>query len=343
MKPRVSEMPVVRAIARRLVGTAFAGVVLKRLAHGIPNFFAIICTIFLLIHLAPGDPASYLASQSEGSVEYQAQLRKEFGLDRPLIVQLGIYLSKVVTGDLGTSYRYRQPVIELVASRLGNTLLLLGTGYLLATILGVLLGAFAAQRANSAADQLATFVALACYSMPVFWLGQLLLMFFALELGWFPAQGMVNIRLGATGFARVVDIAHHLVLPASTFAIYQLTLMFRLTRSKLQEVLKEDYITTARANGLSERVVVYKHGLRNALLPLVTVLGMDFAFVLAGTVLIETVFAWPGMGRLMFEAIAARDYPILTGIFTVVTAMVIIVNILTDLIYAWIDPRVVYD
>jgi peptide/nickel transport system permease protein len=141
----------------------------------------------------------------------------------------------------------------------------------------------------------------------------------------------------------VVDIAQHLVLPATTFAVYQLTLMYRLTRSKLQEVLKEDYITTARAKGLPERVVVYKHGLRNALLPLVTVLGMDFAFVLAGTVLIETVFAWPGMGRLMFEAIAARDYPILTGIFTVVTAMVIVVNILTDLVYAWIDPRVVYE
>lgn len=338
-----SPAPVRQRRARSLIHSAFAGVVLKRLVHGIPNFFVIISTIFLLIHLAPGDPASYLASQSEGSVEYQAQLRKEFGLDRPLAVQLGIYLKKVVTGDLGTSYRYRQPVAELVASRLGNTILLLGTGYLLATIAGVILGAFAAQRANSAADQLTTFVALACYSMPVFWLGQLMLLFFALELGWFPAQGMFNLRLGATGFSRVVDVAQHLVLPATTFAVYQLTLMYRLTRSKLQEVLKEDYITTARAKGLPERVVVYKHGLRNALLPLVTVLGMDFAFVLAGTVLIETVFAWPGMGRLMFEAIAARDYPILTGIFTVVTAMVILVNILTDLVYAWVDPRVAYE
>ncbi|HZP78518.1 MAG TPA: ABC transporter permease [Pseudolabrys sp.] len=325
------------------LSSGFLAVVLTRLAHAIPIFFAIISINFLLIHVAPGDPASYLASQSEGSVEYQAQLRQEFGLDKPLVVQLGIYLGKVVRGDLGMSYRYRQPVADLILSRVGNTFLLLGTGYLLATLIGILLGAFAAQRANSFADQLTTFAALAFYSMPVFWLGQLMLLFFALELGWFPTQGMVNIRLAATGWAKVIDVAHHLVLPASTYALYQLTLMYRLARSKLQDVLKEDYITTARAKGLPERVVVYKHALRNALLPLVTVLGMDFAFVLAGTVLVETVFAWPGMGRLMFDAIAARDYPVLTGIFTVVTAMVIIVNILTDLIYAWIDPRVVYD
>jgi peptide/nickel transport system permease protein len=329
--------------SRSFIGSAFGVVALKRLIHSIPIFFAIISINFLLIHLAPGDPASYLAGQSQGSVEYQTQLRKEFGLDKPLIVQLGIYLGKVVTGDLGMSYRYQQPVAELIGSRLGNTLLLLGTGYFLATVIGVLLGAFAAQRANSVADQITSFIALACYSMPVFWLGQLALLFFALELGWFPTQGMVNLRLAATGWVKVVDVAHHLVLPATTYAVYQLTLMYRLARSKLHEVLQEDYITTARAKGLPERVVVYRHGLRNALLPLVTVLGMDFAFMLAGTVLVETVFAWPGMGRLMFEAIAARDYPILTGIFTVVTAMVIIVNIITDLIYAWIDPRVVYE
>ncbi len=339
----MSEASAVRPTRSAGLSSGFLAVVAKRLAHGIPIFFAIISINFLLIHLAPGDPASYLASQSEGSVEYQAQLRQEFGLDKPLVVQLGIYLGKVVRGDLGMSYRYRQPVADLILSRVGNTLLLLGTGYVLATAIGILLGAFAAQRANSVADQLTTFAALAFYSMPVFWLGQLMLLFFALELGWFPTQGMVNIRLAATGWARVADVAHHLVLPASTYALYQLTLMYRLARSKLQEVLKEDYITTARAKGLPERVVVYKHALRNALLPLVTVLGMDFAFVLAGTVLIETVFAWPGMGRLMFDAIAARDYPVLTGIFTVVTAMVIVVNILTDLVYAWIDPRVVYD
>jgi peptide/nickel transport system permease protein len=316
--------------------------VASRLLHGIPIFLVIVSVNFLLIHAAPGDPASYLTSLSEGSPEYEAQLRREFGLDRPLVVQLGIYLGKTASGDLGTSYRYKTPVADLILSRLGATLLLLGTGYFLATAAGIVLGAVAARRAHSASDQLTSFVALACYSMPVFWLGQLVLLFFALRLGWFPTQGMSSIRVRAEGLAKVLDVAHHLVLPATTYAVYQLTLMYRLARNKLQEVMREDYIITARAKGLSERVVVYKHGLRNALLPLITVLGMDFAFVLAGTVLVETVFAWPGMGRLMFDAIVARDYPVLTGIFTVVTAMVIVMNIVTDLIYAWVDPRVVY-
>lgn len=316
--------------------------VLRRVLEGVPILLCILILNFLLIHAAPGDPATYLAGQLQATEEFQEQLRQEFGLDRPLYEQLFVYLGKVLRGDLGYSYRYRQEVTELVLSRLGNTLLLMGSGFVIATIAGILLGAIASQRAYSYGDHLATFLALAGYSMPVFWLGQLLLITLSLWLGWFPAQGMASLRLRATGVDAVLDRLHHLVLPATTYAIYHLTLVFRLTRGKMQEVLKEDYIITARAKGLDERTVVYKHGLRNALLPVVTVLGINFGFMLAGSVLVETVFAWPGMGRLMYEAILSRDYPVLMGVFTVVSIMVIVANVITDVVYSFIDPRVVY-
>lgn len=316
--------------------------VLRRTLQGIPILFSIIILNFLLIHLAPGDPATYLAGQFQGTLEFQTQLKREFGLDRPLVEQLGIYLAKVVRGELGYSYRYRESVTELILSRLGNTLLLMGSGFVLATIAGIALGVLAARRAYSFGDHLATMVALAGYSMPVFWLGQLLLLGLSLGLGWFPVQGMASLRLEASGLEGLLDLLHHLILPATTYGVYHLTLVFRLTRGKMQEILQEDYIRTARAKGLDERGVTYRHALRNALLPVVTVLGVNFGFMLAGSVLVETVFAWPGMGRLMYEGILARDYPVLMGIFTIVSVMVIVANILTDVVYAVIDPRVVY-
>lgn len=178
--------------------------------------------------------------------------------------------------------------------------------------------------------------------MPVFWLGQILLIIFALHLKWFPMQGMFSLRTPSEGWGRSWDVLHHLVLPALTYTVYHLTLIFRLTRVKMQEVLAMDFITTARAKGVPERTVVYGHALRNAMLPVVTVIGLHFGFMLAGSVLTETVFAWPGTGRLMFEAIMARDYPILMGLFFCLSVMVILVNVLTDIVYALIDPRVVY-
>lgn len=331
-----------QAINERPSQLKFLWYVGRRVFEGVPILLCILILNFLLIHAAPGDPATYLAGQFEADEEFQEQLRREFGLDRPLYEQLGVYLGKVLRGDLGYSYRYRQRVTELVLSRLGNTLLLMGTGFIIATAFGVLLGTIASQRAYSFGDHLATFMALAGYSMPVFWLGQLLLISLSLGLGWFPTQGMTSLRLRATGLEAVLDVAHHLVLPATTYAVYHLTLVFRLTRSKMQEILKEDYIITARAKGVDEGTVVYKHALRNALLPVVTVIGVNFGFMLAGSVLVETVFAWPGMGRLMYEGILSRDYPVLMGIFTVVSFMVIVANIITDIVYGFIDPRVVY-
>jgi ABC-type dipeptide/oligopeptide/nickel transport system permease component len=316
--------------------------ILRRILQAVPLLLFVIVLTFLLVHAAPGDPIDILAGQMETTAEYRARLRAEFGLDQPLIVQLLTYVRRVLSLDLGHSLRYRRDVLDLIMSRLGPTLLLMGTSLVLSSIFGVLLGAIAARVPYSWTDNTATFVALAGYSMPVFWLGQLLLLLFALNLGWFPTQGMMSLRAPSEGLGRILDILHHLALPALTYSVYNLTLIFRLTRSRMQETLAEDYILTARAKGVHERGVVYHHALRNAMLPVVTVIGLNFGFMLAGSVLTETVFAWPGLGRLMYEAIMARDYPILMGLFIFISFLVIVANVITDIVYAFIDPRVVY-
>jgi ABC-type dipeptide/oligopeptide/nickel transport system permease component len=316
--------------------------VFRRLAQAVPLILVVILLNFFLIHAAPGDPIDFLVGSMDASQEYIDGLRQEFGLDQPLLTQLWAYLGRMAHFDLGYSLRYRQNVLDLILSRMPATLLLMVTALVLSSVLGILLGAVAARRPYSLTDQTSTFLALAGYSMPVFWLGQLALITFSLHLGWFPSQGMYSLRAPAQGWGRVLDVLHHLALPAFTYSLYHLALIFRLTRIKMQETLSLDFIVTARAKGAPEGRVVYGHALRNALLPVVTVIGMNFGFMLAGSVLTETVFAWPGMGRLLYEAIQARDYPVLMGLFTVLSLMVIAANVVTDLVYAAIDPRVVY-
>ncbi|MEW6121728.1 MAG: ABC transporter permease [Pseudomonadota bacterium] len=316
--------------------------VFRRLAQAVPLILVVILLNFFLIHAAPGDPIDFLVGSMDASQEYIDGLRQEFGLDQPLLTQLWAYLERMAHFDLGYSLRYRQNVLDLILSRMPATLLLMVTALVISSVLGILLGAVAARRPYSLTDQTSTFLALAGYSMPVFWLGQLALITFSLHLGWFPSQGMYSLRAPAQGWGRVLDVLHHLALPAFTYSLYHLALIFRLTRIKMQETLSLDFIVTARAKGAPEGRVVYGHALRNALLPVVTVIGMNFGFMLAGSVLTETVFAWPGMGRLLYEAIQARDYPVLMGLFTVLSLMVIAANVVTDLVYAAIDPRVVY-
>ena len=315
---------------------------LRRLLQAVPLVLVIIGINFILIHAAPGDPVDVLLGPTDASPEIIAQLRVEFGLDQPIWVQLWNYYAKVLALDFGASFRYREPVSGLIASRLPATLLLMGTALALSTLVATILGVLAAMRPYSTLDNATSFIALAGYSMPVFWLGQLLLIAFALKLDWFPAQGMVSLRAPTEGFGRILDIGYHLVLPTVTYGIYHLALLFRLTRVKMQDVLAQDFIVTARAKGMPESRVVLGHALRNALLPLVTVIGLNFGFMLAGSVLTETVFAWPGTGRLLYEAILARDYPLLMGLFTCLSTMVVVVNVITDILYALIDPRVVY-
>jgi len=314
----------------------------RRILQAVPLVLVITVINFLLIHLAPGDPVSYLAGQYQATPEYQEVLRRQFGLDQPLHIQFVRYLSETLQGNFGYSLRSQQSVLSLILERLPATLILMGSAFLTASVLGVLLGVVASRHPYSLGDNVATFLALAGYSMPVFWLGQVLLIVLAVQLDLFPAGGMYSLRAPSEGVGRVLDVAHHLVLPALTYGVYHLTLVFRLTRTKMEETLLLDFITTARAKGVSERGVVYRHALRNAIMPVVTVMGVNFGFMLAGSVLTETVFGWPGIGRLMYDAILARDYPVLMGIFALVSVMVIVTNLLVDFVYALVDPRVVY-
>lgn len=316
--------------------------VARRLAQAVPLVFVIILINFFLIHAAPGDPVFVLLGSMDTTPEFVERVRREFGLDQPLWVQFATYLKKIVSLDLGYSLRFQEPVLDLILDRLPATLLLMGTALTVSSVVGILLGAIAARRPYSVTDHASTIVALAGYSMPVFWLGQIMLIVFALHLAWFPTQGMYSLRAPSEGWGRVMDIARHMVLPVITYSVYHLALVYRLTRVKMQETLALDFITTARAKGVPEGRVVFVHALRNAVLPVVTVIGLNFGFMLAGSVLTETVFAWPGMGRLLFDAIGARDYPVLMGLFTVLSLMVIIANVITDVIYAMVDPRVIY-
>jgi len=312
----------------------------RRLAHAIPLVLGVVVVNFTLIHLAPGDPILALIGEFQASPEYIQSVRQQFGLDRPLPQQLALYLWNLLRGDLGYSFVLKQPVLEIILDRVPATSLLMGVALLYATLCGALFGVLSSRRQYSRTDNFFTLISLVGYSMPVFWLGQILLLLLSLAYPVFPAQGMESLRESYTGLARVLDVLYHLVLPAFTLGLGYLAVDVRFTRASMLEVMSQEYIRTARAKGLSERVVFYKHALRNALIPLVTITGLNFGFLLAGAVLTETVYAWPGLGRLMYDSIYARDYPVLLGMFVVISLMVIVVNLITDIVYSILDPRI---
>lgn len=296
---------------------------------------------FLLIHSAPGDPASALAGEG-ASQEFIEALRVDYGLDQPLISQLWTYLTTVATGDLGYSFGYRQKVVDIILEKLPATLLLVFASQIPAIVLGTLLGAYSARHYPSKIDSAITGVSLSLYAVPIFWSGLLLILVFAVWLRWLPASGMFSLLAPSEGIGRWLDIARHMALPSLALFLYSLPQYVRLTRASVIEIMREDFITTARAIGYDENVVFFRHALRNALLPAVTVAGLSLSFVFAGALLTETVFGWPGMGRLMYEGVLKRDYPLLMGVFMVTSFIVLIVGIITDLLYAKLDPRVSY-
>ena len=314
--------------------------VFRRLLHAIPLLLAVVVVNFTIIHLAPGDPVNVMVGDFPAPPEYVERLRQEFGLDRPLWQQLLLYIGNLLQGNFGFSFANRQPVLQVIFNRLPATLLLSGTALLFAAIVGVALGVLSSVRPYSWLDNLASVVALVGFSMPVFWLGQLLIMGVALELKWLPAQGMVSLRADLEGWRRALDTAGHLVLPACALSVRFIALNSRIARAAMLDVLRQEYIVAARAKGLPEGRVVYLHALRNSLIPIVTVIGFNFGFLLAGSALVETVFAWPGIGRLLYDSIFARDYPVIMGIFLIVCAGIIAINLLTDIAYAYLDPRV---
>lgn len=315
---------------------------LRRVVQIVPVMLFIAVVNFLLIHLAPGDPAAALAGEGAPQ-EFIEALRVDYGLDKPLLQQLGTYLSTLLQGDLGYSFAYRRPVVEVIVERLPATALLVFASQIPAIVIGTLLGAYSARHYPSKIDNAVTAVSLSLYAVPIFWSGLLLILVFAVWLRWLPASGMFSLTAPSEGLGRFLDIARHMALPTTALFLYSLPTYVRLTRASVIEIMREDFITTARAIGYSENVVFFRHALRNALLPAVTVAGLSLSFVFAGALLTETVFGWPGMGRLMYEGVLKRDYPVLMGVFLVTSALVLIVGIVTDMIYAALDPRVSYE
>lgn len=310
-----------------------------RLLQVVPTCVGIVLLGFLLVQLAPGDPVLALAGDS-GDAEYYAFMREKFGLDRSLPTQLLTYAANIFKGDLGISYVQGRPALLAIWERLPATLLLTFSALLLSTVVGLLVGVFGAARRGTVADQTLNGLTLGLYAAPVFWLGQVAILGLSLRLGWFPVQGMTSARENSTGLAAIVDVAHHLALPALVLAGQQLAAVSRLTRSGVSEELRSDHVRTAWAKGLGEPAVVVRHALRRPLLPVVTVIGGRVGHLVAGTVVIETVFGWPGIGRLLVSSMQARDMPIILGIFLFVAFAVVLANLLTDLAYAWLDPRI---
>lgn len=313
----------------------------RRLALAVPTVLFIVIAGFALVHLAPGNAADVLAGEAGSATpEMMAQLRQKFGLDQPFHVQLWLYLKNVLALDLGYSHRHGMPVIELIGMRLPATLLLMGTTFAIAIGLGVLLGILAARGLNTWRDRLISVFALVSYATPLFWAGLMLIVLFSLKLGWLPTSGIETVAAFYEGWDRVKDIARHLVLPSLTLALFYLALYTRLMRACMLEQAEMDYVTTARAKGLDERRIVLRHILPNALLPVVTMAGVQVGALLGGSVVVETVFAWPGLGQLAFESLFARDLNLLLGIFFVCGCLVIAVNLAVDVLYAFLDPRI---
>jgi peptide/nickel transport system permease protein len=313
----------------------------QRLVKMAAMILAIAVANFLLIHAAPGDPASVMAGEAGAAdPQFIAQLRAQFGLDQPLSTQLVIYLGHLLHGDLGMSYRQGRPVAALIAERLPATLLLTGTAFAFALAMGLLLGALAAQRVGRWADSAITVLALGFFATPIFWVGLMLVLVFSVWLDWLPSFGMNTVGADYTGWAAVADTAQYLVLPALTLGLFYMAVYARLTRASMLEVSTQDFVRTARAKGVPEGRILRRHILRNALLPVITYAGIQAGQLIGGSILVETVFAWPGIGRLAFDALLARDYQLLLGVFLCTSVLTVVFNLVTDVVYAWIDPRV---
>ena len=310
-----------------------------RLLQVVPTMLAILIIGFILIHLAPGDPVLTLAGE-HGDAAYYAFMRHRFGLDQPILRQLVTYLGRVATGDLGFSYVYGRGTLRVIMERVPATLLLTGTSLILSILMAIPLGAIAAARPHGARDVGISAVALGLYSTPAFWVGQLAILGFSLQLGLFPVQGMTSAGSAATGWSHAWDIARHLALPAMVLASQEIAVLVRITRSAMLEELPRDHIRTARAKGLSDVRALVRHALPRALLPVVTIIGARVGHLIAGAAVVEIIFGWPGVGRLLLASLQSRDTPILLGLFFVVSFTVVLANLLSDLVYAAIDPRI---
>jgi len=314
---------------------------LKRVFYALVLLLAVVVLNFMLIHMAPGDAVTALVGDMGGATpELIAEMRTEYGLDQSLFTQLVKYVGKMAQGDLGMSFTHNVPVTDIVLDHLPASLLLVTTSFLLSLIIGTVLGIIAAQKPTSLFNHVVTIFSLSAYAAPVFWTGLMLLISFSYYFPIFPAAGMSSIGFRGSTLGYIWDVTKHLILPSITLAAIYLAVYSRLARASMLDVLGSDYIRTARSKGLSEKVVVYKHALKNAMLPVVTMAGLQFSRLIAGAVVVETVFSWPGIGRLAFNSILRRDQPLLLGILFFSTLMVVVANLLTDFTYRILDPRI---
>lgn len=312
-----------------------ANYLIRRLLWMIVVVFGVSVIVFGLIHLTPGDPAQIMLGPA-ASMDNVRELRHQLGLDRPVVVQYAHWIGRAVQGDLGTSIVLRRSVLGEVVDRFGNTALLAGTAMVISFSLGIVLGVVSAVRRGSAIDRLVMLAATGGLSLPSFWFGLMLIILFSVQLGWLPGTGMTSAVDGGS----VVDIAKHLILPSVALAVVPMAVIARYTRSSMLEVLGQDYVRTARAKGMSERIVIGRHVFRNTLVALVTMLGLQVGFLLAGAVYIENVFSWPGIGQMLVDAILKRDFPLVQGGVLLVATVYVVVNLATDLLYAFLDPHI---
>ncbi|KPK61857.1 MAG: diguanylate cyclase [Gemmatimonas sp. SG8_38_2] len=326
--------------------------IVRRLLQAIPLLLGILTLVFVFMHAAPGDPTAIYMHPSVAP-EVLEQMRQNWGLDQPLHIQYLRWMKSFLTGDFGVSLAQNRPVATILAERIPNTLILSGTSLLLIFAIGIAIGIIQAVRQYSLLDNALTFSALFIYSMPSFWLGLMLILIFAYkvyQVDWwpavlrFPASGMASVDYELLGFwAKIGDRLHHLVLPSFALGVSSAASIARYMRSSMLDVIRQDYIRTARAKGLPERTVILKHALKNALLPIITLLGLYLPFLFSGAVLVEHVFAWPGMGRTIVEAIYQRDYPVVMATTFVFAVMVVVANLIADVLYAIVDPRIRYE
>ena len=308
---------------------------------GAPVVGAIVLISFLLLRAVPGDPATALVGEFPAPPEYIAQVRQDFGLDQPVVVQLWLYVSHLVRGDLGFSFVNRQFVGTLLLERAGRTLSLMLPSLIASSILGVLLAFVAARRPGSFVDLLVSAISVLGYSTPIFWFGQLMIIVFAVKLRWLPAQGMSSLKASSMSFpATIADFLQHFAMPAFAIICFYTGVIARVARASIGDVLHQDFMLTALAKGVSESDAVRKHALPNAMIPIVGVIGYNFGNALTGTIMVEAVFAWPGLGGLFLTSITNRDYPVLQGIFLMSALTVVCANLVTDVVYGLIDVRV---
>jgi ABC-type dipeptide/oligopeptide/nickel transport system permease component len=301
---------------------------LRRLLIAIPILFSVVTLVFFIFRVVPGDPARMLAGE-DASQEQIQRIREEWGLDDPVLVQYANYLSRIARADLGQSIMTRRPVSTEIGSRFLNTVQLAVTAIIVATVFGIFFGTVSAVKRGTVWDLLATVISLMGISIPVFWLGLLLMYLFSIHLGMLPSAGK--------------DGWKYFIMPTITLSVFSLAFITRITRSSLLETLHEDYVRTARAKGVQEMRVLLRHALRNALLPVVTVVGLRFGYMLGGAVITEVVFAWPGLGRLLISAVGGRDIPVVQAVLLVFAASFVLVNLCVDILYAFIDPRIRYE